>query len=100
MHFNSPLNGFKPARGAAPKHSNIFLKWKDRPKKTIDAEKQHLLDAYKRRAYFFPPFKSPHMVLNTEELATLYHFPGGVSVTPAFSRIGSKKSDAPSNLPI
>lgn len=100
MHFNSPLNGFKPARGSALKLKNFFLLWKDRNINDINFEKQDMLDAYKRRAYFYKPFKRPHFVLNTEELATLYHFPGGVSSTPTFSRIESRKSEAPTNLPI
>jgi hypothetical protein len=33
------------------------------------------------------------------QITTLYHFPGGVAATPTFSRIGSKKAEAPSNLP-
>lgn len=100
MHFNSSLNGFKPARGSAPKHKFFLLAWKDRNPKHIIAEKQYLLDAYKRRGYFHKPYKSPEFVLNTEELATIYHFPGGVSTTPTFTRIESRKAEAPSNLPI
>ncbi|MEQ1561172.1 MAG: hypothetical protein ABL899_00450 [Nitrospira sp.] len=99
MHFNSPLNGFKPARGSAPKHKKLFA-WKDRSPKKIGAEKQEMLDAYKKRAYFYRPHKRPWFVLNTEELATLYHFPGGVSTTPTFTRIESRKAEAPANLPI
>ncbi len=101
MHFNSSLNGFKPARGSAPKHKNFFLAWKDRSPKRINQEKQHLLDAYKRRAYFYKPFKSPSFVLNTEELATLFHVTAGaVAMTPTFTRIESRKAEAPSNLPV
>lgn len=40
------------------------------------------------------------MVINTEELASLYHFPGEVASTPGLKRIDSVKSDAPNNLPI
>jgi hypothetical protein len=40
------------------------------------------------------------MVLSTEELATLYHFPGAIAATPSINRIPSKKSEAPANLPI
>ncbi len=98
MHFNSPLNGFKPARTSLPKYK--YFPWKDRNPNKINMEKQHMLDAYKRRAYFYRPFKSPNFVLNTEELATLFHFPGGVSSTPTFTRIDSKKSEAPANLPV
>lgn len=97
-HFNSHLNGFKPARGSEEKWK--YLIWKDRSPKARNAERQSLLDAYKRRAYFHKPFKSPHFVLNTEELATIFHFPGGVSSTPTFTRIESRKAEAPANLPI
>ena len=97
-HFNSNLNGFKPARGPAPKYK--YFPWKDRNPNRINRQKQRLLDAYKRRAYFYRPYRKPHFVLNTEELATMYHFPGGVSTTPTFSRIESRKVEAPSNLPI
>ncbi len=99
-HFNSNLNGFKPARGAAEKYSNFFLVWKDRSTKKKDAEKSNLLDAYKRRAYFYAPFRSPHFILNNEELATIFHFPGQVATTSSFTRIDSRKGEAPSNLPI
>jgi len=100
MHFNSSLNGFKPARGSAPKYKFFALAWKDRSSKTINQEKEDLLDKYKKRAYFHSPLKSPHFVLNTEELATLFHFPGGVSMTPTFTRIESRKGEAPANLPV
>jgi hypothetical protein len=67
--------------------------WSDRLKKKY-------VDAYRRRLAFHPPHVFPSYVLNTEELATLYHFPGQVAKTPSLSRIESKRSDAPSNLPI
>ncbi len=91
------LNGFKPTRNPdviAP------FPWQDRKKKKRNFLKTRLLDAYKHRGYFYNEFKKPHFVLNTEELATIYHLPGGVATTPAFDRIGSKKSEAPSNLPL
>lgn len=101
MHFNSPLNGFAPSGTTSPKYKLFFLAWKDRSKALLDAEKQEFLDAYKKRAYFHKPHKrEKFFVLNSEELATLFHFPGGVSATPTFPRIDSKKSEAPANLPI
>lgn len=57
------------------------------------------LMAYKRRSYFHPPFASKPLVMNTEELATIYHFPGSVAQTPNLDRIPSKKAQAPGNLP-
>ncbi len=100
MHFNSPLNGFKPTNAPAPKHKNFFLVWKDRSAKLINMEKEELLSAYKRRGYFHKPYDRKSFVLNTEELATLFHFPGSVAGTPTFSRTESRKAEAPSNLPI
>ena len=97
-HFNSNLNGFKPARGSSIKYK--YLPWKDRRLKKRIKEKQYLLDLYKKRAYFYNIANRPHFVLNTEELATIFHFPGGVSTTPTFSRIESRKAEAPSNLPV
>jgi hypothetical protein len=41
-----------------------------------------------------------YYLLNTEELATVFHFPGKVLGAPNFDRINSQKSDAPNNLPI
>ncbi len=99
-HFNSSLNGFKPARAVDDKHSSFFLLWLARSSEKINEEKSELLDKYKRRAYFHKPFKSPHFILNSEELATMYHFPGIVSSTPAFPRVESRKADAPSNIPV
>lgn len=50
------------------------------------------------------PFGHPESkvisVLNTEELATLYHFPGQVASVPTLPRIDSTKSNAPMNLPL
>ncbi|MES2213326.1 MAG: hypothetical protein V4473_00620 [Patescibacteria group bacterium] len=103
-HFNSNnLNGFKPARGSSdniPFFNKYFGLIIPRSEKARNKERQEMLDAYKRRAYFFKPYKRPYFVLNSEELATLYHFPGQVSTTPTFGRIGSKKAEAPVNIPV
>lgn len=64
-----------------------------------------ILDEYKLRRFFWSPYRgkwfySEPFVLNSEELATIYHFPGSIATAPAFERLPSKKSGAPSNLPI
>ena len=101
MHFNSSMNGFKKTGTTSSKYEHFLLVWKDRNKKILEAEKRNFLDAYKRRAYFYPPFKRKDIfVLNTEELATLFHLPGAVSITPTFTRIESRKGEAPANLPV
>ncbi len=97
-HFNSHLNGFKPTGGPSEKYK--YLPWKSRSIDKINAEKQSLLDAYKKRAFFYKPHKKQYFVLNTEELATLFHFPGSAAATPTFTRVDSKKSEAPANLPV
>lgn len=39
-------------------------------------------------------------ILNVEELATVYHFPGQVAAAPSLKRITSTKAEPPANLPI
>ncbi|KKP85697.1 MAG: hypothetical protein UR88_C0010G0019 [Candidatus Nomurabacteria bacterium GW2011_GWA1_35_8] len=39
-------------------------------------------------------------VMNTEELATLWHFPGQILKVPTLERIESKEASPPTNLPI
>ena len=62
-----------------------------------------MLDAFRRRSFFYAPFRnwmSRPYILTTEELATVFHFPGKVVTTPSFERIPSKKVEPPANLPI
>lgn len=80
--------------------------------------KNRMLNWYRLRIFYHPPFwytfnfpkvfsllflpsnKVAISVMNVEEIATLYHFPGQVSQTPSFKRIESKVAKPPSNLPI
>jgi len=73
--------------------------WQDFRKIREKKKKRIMFDAYKRRSYFYVPYKRKPFVLNMEELATIYHFPGGVAETPTFGRIESKKGEPPVNLP-
>jgi hypothetical protein len=98
-HFNyEHLNGFK-ANGDKW-HPSIGDPWTDFRNWRRNKYGKLALMAYKRRSYFHPPFVSKPMVMNTEELATIYHFPGSVSQTPNLDRVPSKKAQAPGNLPI
>jgi len=48
----------------------------------------------------FPKYFHPHtFVLNVEELATLWHFPGQILKVPTLERIESKEAAPPTNLP-
>ena len=50
--------------------------------------------------FIFPNFLHHHtMVMNTEELATLWHFPGQILKVPTLERIESKEASPPTNLP-
>jgi hypothetical protein len=105
------LNGFKPGGGADISNAQkdllrlspfIFKKHYD---KKITSWKRGMLYSYKLRSFFQWPYKNYRkckpFILTTEELATIFHFPSGmVSQTPTLKRVGSKKSEAPSNLPI
>lgn len=91
--------------------------WSDPTGLALHKMKKRMIDFYRMRTFFHPPlqyafqypfpikiFFPPNVpklfVLSSEELATLYHFPGMVSETPSFKRIESKIAKPPSNLPI
>jgi len=95
---NSGLNSFKLGF-----FTDFDYPWQDFRRIRRTKIEHEFLDAYRRRSFFQHPYKNWHakpFVLNTEELATIYHFPGAVASTPTLTRIPSKKSEAPSNLPI
>ncbi len=92
------LNGIRP-----DKFMSIEYPWKDfRNREKMRLHRTHI-EAYKRRSFFDVPFKhlngKPY-VLTTEELATIFHFPGAVATTPTLARVPSKKAEAPANLPV
>jgi len=91
--------------------------WSDPTGLALTKIKRRMLDFYRMRVFFHPPLqyaidypkvlsaffpsnKPKLFVLSSEELATLFHFPGMVSETPSFKRIESKIAKPPSNLPI
>lgn len=93
---SSNLNGFTLTE-------NTFgwdYPWQDYNEIRLNKKKKKIFEAYKQRAWFHSPRHLKPFVLTTEELATIYHFPGGVAQTPTFGRIASRKSEAPVNLPI
>ncbi|PJB82055.1 MAG: hypothetical protein CO088_04045 [Candidatus Yonathbacteria bacterium CG_4_9_14_0_8_um_filter_46_47] len=95
QYTSNDLNGFKP------KNTTSFdYPWQDYGNIRLSGLKSSLFNAYKQRSYFYAPFKKKPFVLNSEELATIYHFPGGVAETPTFGRIDSRKAGPPPNLPI
>jgi hypothetical protein len=100
-HFGTPnLNSFKLE--AVPGFS---YPWQDISGKKTLKQKKRLFELYQWRSFFveeyipkgypFPPF-----VMTTEELATIYHYPGQVSRTPTLTRLSAKRVEPPANLPI
>lgn len=93
------LNGFKPVIT-----TNFDYFWENIGGKKAAKYKKEIYDAYKERGYFWRKFKKhkarKKFVLNSEELATIYHFPGADVQTPSLTRVQSRRGNAPSNLPI
>jgi hypothetical protein len=99
--------GANNLNSVAPKAAEFDYPWQDPTGKKLYRWQKGLFDMYRARSYFHPPYSlvsdwptRPSMVLNTEELATFYHFPGSAVKTPALHRIPSKRADAPTNLPV
>lgn len=97
--FNTEnLNGLRP-------NGDKWTPWLDAPYKDFKDIRRNRFSReaflhYKMRSYFYNPGnEDPPIVLNTEELATIYHFPGSVATTPTLERVPSKKGQAPANLP-
>ncbi len=94
-------NSFKGA-GWSSTYSNPPKDWWKPDQATL---LKRAFDEYKLRRFFFSPYRgkwyySEPFVLNSEELATIYHLPGAVAGTPTLDRVPSRKVDAPYNLPI
>lgn len=73
--------------------------WQDFQKRRVEKLKRSIFEAYVQRGWFYGSYKRKRFILNTEELATLFHFPGQVLETPTFGRVESKKAQPPQNLP-
>jgi hypothetical protein len=125
--FNSgSLNGFKPAGGmtvfdywwqdrsgkkAYGVKKDLFAWYKQRsffylPHASSDDVKSNFKELIKKTFPILEKnwFVKSHeggdpFVLNTEELATIFHFPTGTTQTPTFERVQSRKAEAPANLP-
>lgn len=95
--------------------------WQDYKDMKKFANREKMFKRYIKREFFYPPemgatvfvkemldrplvkgtLKSTEIsVLSTEELATLFHFPGTVAKTSALGRIDAQKAEPPANLPI
>ncbi len=97
QYSSNYLNGFKLGW-----FTDFDYPWMDFMRIRRTSLEKRMLRAYKLRSGFQIPYRNFHttpFILSTEELATIYHFPGSVARTPNLSRIESRRSEAPSNLP-
>lgn len=91
--------------------------WEDPFDLVLTDRKNRMLDWYRFRTFFHPPwqlaFNYPFpinlfivtnppkiFVLNTEEIASLFHFPSTIMATPSLKRVETRTSKAPTNLPV
>ena len=91
------LNGFKPWKETITKIQapDIFAK------RRLYLKKRNLFYNYVERNSAFDPFPGGTFILNSEELATIFHFPGiEVAPTQSLRRIDTKRAAPPMSLPI
>ncbi|MFA5126487.1 MAG: hypothetical protein WC465_00610 [Patescibacteria group bacterium] len=85
------LNSFKPDAKTKTKIEWIMVKTRTNWRRT------NLIRAYKSRSGIIG---HGYFILNTEELATLWHFPSKFIRTPLLQKTESKKAEPPASLPI
>ena len=73
--------------------------WEFGVEKLKNKYRRWLVEAYRRRQFFYEPFAMDTMVMSTEEIATIYHIPSRAVETPSLTRIQSATGEAPPNLP-
>jgi hypothetical protein len=110
QYDNGDLNSFKLID-----KTGVDLPWQDITKQKVEKMKKDTMWEYKNRSYFYSGFDfkklklyftnpdkngRPPFILNSEELATLFHLPGRVVETPTFTRIEAAKAEPPPNLPM
>lgn len=89
------LNGLRPLRSTMTK-----IMWFFRNRR-LYLRKRRLFRYYQKRWPTFFPRRGGTYILNTEELATLFHFPGRiVAPAPTLPRVEAKKGEPPPGLPI
>ena len=92
--FNTQnLNGFKPNKKMTTGPGKIFKK------NTELKRKRFFVGLYKKRFFPFAKFKSRGFVLNTEELATVFHIPSKYVKVAKMPTVEAKKGGPPITLP-
>ncbi|MFA6551635.1 MAG: hypothetical protein WCV41_03865 [Patescibacteria group bacterium] len=93
QYNSTDLNSYKPDMDITVTSTSYL--WKE---KRLNERRTRLIQAYKGRSNWRG--RDPG-ILNIEELATLWHFPIEESVkAPMLQKVASRKSEAPSYLPV
>jgi hypothetical protein len=102
QQYNSDgLNGFKPTD-----KTEFDFPWQDIWGNKVAKKKKDFFDDFIRRTHYLKSayshlrYNVDNFILNTEELATIFHFPSSSIETPTLPRIPSKKAEPPTNLPL
>lgn len=90
QQFNTlNMNGFKPDSETKTGVDYWFVKMR------VTARQRSIMAAYKERKN-----TGKFFILNTEELATLFHFPVAAVKSPFLKKVEVKKGEAPGILPV
>lgn len=93
------LNFFGPVAAASSKVKSTFLWFLD--DRFSFVKKRAAMSNYKTRVDSAFPEEGATSVLNTEEMATIFHFPSRlVAPAPSVPRTESRRGEAPAGLPV
>ncbi len=90
-------NGLKPSGGMIQFDD---YPWELGSGKLKNIIRTSIVEAYRRRQFFFEPCIADTMVMSIEELATVFHIPSHAVEAPSLERIQSATGGGPPNLPI
>jgi len=97
------LNAFRPDGKTITTKGGWWAKFFPKYKQLVEfSRKRKIFDAYRTRRFgqFNRIKEEKFSVLNTEELATIYHFPAVMVKAPKLRKAEAKKSEPPAGLPV
>lgn len=83
------LNGFSLHGPATPRDDYIWMEW------AMPGKQRALVTRYQKRQ---GGVGANWQMLNSEELATLFHFPAADARTPVLTKTGARRAEAPDSL--